>query len=358
MSDERYAEVVSTGLAEYVSGETAEPRWAVQDVWPEDAMGLIGGRPKDGKSTLADELAVSLWSGTPMFALDRFPSYTRAGVLYVGQENADRRVRRDLQQILAARGLGRLDEHAVDTGAERLDVVSVFTPDWADHFDYEDAPPFDVISHQRLNLMREEDRAVLERRVRESGYRYIVLDPLYNLVGAAKISDGGDELRPVLAWLTYLKNEVGVAPIITHHMSDKVGGHGPASLIGTTWVHAWYEAALFTAKASGGTAFTITVDALRDVGMVEEHSLQGLGVGSWYYAEGAQGQTDVDGRRAPRVARKITNQQRAVELHGEHPDWSQVQIADELGVTERTVRRYLDAEEETAPADPPGYKEP
>ena len=54
-------------LTAFVAGDLAEPRWAVERVWPEGASGVIAGRPKDGKSTLAVELAVSLWSGTPMF---------------------------------------------------------------------------------------------------------------------------------------------------------------------------------------------------------------------------------------------------------------------------------------------------
>jgi hypothetical protein len=71
----------------FASGAHAEPQWAVEGIWPAGASGLTAGRPKDGKSSLAVELAISLWTGTPMFGVDAFPSrLPPQPVLYIQQE--------------------------------------------------------------------------------------------------------------------------------------------------------------------------------------------------------------------------------------------------------------------------------
>jgi hypothetical protein len=339
-------ELQALELADYVSGDLAQPRWAVQSIWPDGAMGVIGGRPKDGKSTLAAELAVSLWSGTPMFALSNYPVRARsAHVLYVQQENADHRVQRDLQQILAARGLGEIEELG-SVGEESFSRFTMMEPPP----DVE-MPIFSVLSHQRVDLSSGAYQDELERRILHAGYRYLILDPLYNLVGGTKIGDGGDELRPILSWLTHVKNDLGCAPIVTHHMTDKSGDHGAAALLGSTYVHAWYEAALFT-KADEHQCFTVTADALRDIGTVERHSLLGLGVGSWMRSDLAQGVRASDGRGSPSKASAINRRERLIELEAENPDWTDTQYASELGVAVRTVERYrsqlaVDAEDAT-----------
>src|SRR4051812_13429617 len=49
-----------------------EPEWAVEGIWAKGDSGVIGGRPKDKKSSLAVELAISLASGTSMFNVPSF----------------------------------------------------------------------------------------------------------------------------------------------------------------------------------------------------------------------------------------------------------------------------------------------
>ncbi len=328
------------GLESFAEGRVAKRHWAVRGVWPLGAMGVIGGRPKDGKSSLAAELAVSLWSGTPMFALDTFPvDATPAGVLYVQQENADSRVQYDLQQILVARDLGMfVDEDGLGTRAGPGEAPAAA-------FEYNDhgrscfaEEPFRVLSHAGLDLSSPDDQAWIEERLLAREYQYLVLDPLYNLIGATKIGDGGDELRSVLKWLTAVKNTLGVAPVVTHHMSNKGGDHGASALLGSTYLHAWYEAALFTQRSDDG-AFVVSADALRDMGEVREHTLQGLGVGHWYYAPSAQGIRDVTGRRAPGSAAKETRAARLAELEVEHPEWTNAELGDALGIKVRAVQK-------------------
>lgn len=48
-----------------------ERRWLVDELWGDEAVGIVGGEPKCGKSFLALDLAVAVASGVP--CLRRFP---------------------------------------------------------------------------------------------------------------------------------------------------------------------------------------------------------------------------------------------------------------------------------------------
>ena len=342
---------VPTPVGDFVGVDVAEPRWAVRDVWPAAASGIIAGRPKDGKSTIASELAVSLWSGTDMFGLERFPVLQAPEpVLYVQQENSDRRVRRDLQLIMAARGLGRFEEEqpvAVGEAADGSPIYErhqTFVPEPlqapAFYAGEHEVPRFDVLSHAGFDLASAEDMGWLAGRVRAGDYRYVFLDPLYMLAPTVTES-GADtaELKAILLALTALGNETGAGVVVTHHMSDKGGGNEPSSLLGSTFLHGWYEAAILTRRSDAGV-FHVKVDAQRDFGTTAQHTLDGLGVGSWGYAEAAQEKTDSLGREAPRVSEKEVRLSRLAVLLAADPGAADEALAAELGVSDRTIRNY------------------
>jgi RecA-family ATPase len=56
-------------LTEPVSSQAA---WLIEGLWSNEAVGIIGGEPKCGKSFLALDLAVAVASGTP--CLRHFPT--------------------------------------------------------------------------------------------------------------------------------------------------------------------------------------------------------------------------------------------------------------------------------------------
>ncbi len=86
-----------------------EQRWLVTGLWSEQAVGIIGGEPKCCKSFLALDLAVAVAAGVP--CLRRF-AVPRAGrVLLYAAEDALHIVRRRLDGICTAAGLGLADLH-------------------------------------------------------------------------------------------------------------------------------------------------------------------------------------------------------------------------------------------------------
>jgi RecA-family ATPase len=81
-------------LDDFVRQQVSRKQWAIEGIWPEGASGVIAAPPKNGKSTLTVELAVSLATATPMFGIDKFKSNSRGKVTYVHQgENSDERIR-------------------------------------------------------------------------------------------------------------------------------------------------------------------------------------------------------------------------------------------------------------------------
>ena len=65
--------------------QAPEQRWLVEPLWGAEAVGIIGGEPKCGKSFLALDLAVAVASGTA--CLGRFRAARAARVLLFAAED-------------------------------------------------------------------------------------------------------------------------------------------------------------------------------------------------------------------------------------------------------------------------------
>jgi hypothetical protein len=329
-------------LDEFVRLPTPKPDWAVEGIWARGAMGVIGAQPKNGKSTFATELAISLATGTPF--CQHFPVRARARVLFVQRENSDARVISDFHRILEAHGLGIFheqiytdavwkDEDGVEQSSET--VVETFVPTW--ELEGGEPPTLDVISNADFDLAEAGWREWLWRRVEESGYDYLFLDPYYQVVGANENDPAA--IKPVLRYLTQLKNEQGCAAIVTHHESDKTTGEHARRLLGSTYLHGWYEGALFPTRAKGGV-FTLEVDALREMGVTEEYVLKGDGVGHWEFLPEAQGHEDALGRRNTQRSQKEIRKAQLRRLLQQEPEWTNADHAAAVGVSDKTLRGY------------------
>jgi RecA-family ATPase len=69
-------------------------RWLVEHLWGDEAVGIVGGEPKCGKSFLVLDLAVAVASGAP--CLRRFPVIRAGRVLLFAAEDALHVVRQRL----------------------------------------------------------------------------------------------------------------------------------------------------------------------------------------------------------------------------------------------------------------------
>lgn len=308
---------------------TAGRRWAVKGVWAEGASGLIAGSPKAGKSTLCMELAISLATGCPFLGqTDLAVGPLPARVTYIQAENSAERVRRDLDRILEARGLGFMEPVEDPYDLEGPALGERFRPTWRIE------PDLRILSNPGLDLTSTDDRHWLLNEA--VGRDYVFLDPLY-LLASVNANDTGEMMR-LLAGLSEVRTNSGCALIFTHQQTDKSRSGPPASrLIGSTFMHGWFESAIFTERSSAGV-FTLRCDNLREMGEERSARLTGLGVGLWGPAEAAA--FDGSGRRAPRIEEKEANIGRLQTLMAVQPDYTNEQYAKALQTSLASIKRW------------------
>lgn len=203
----------------------AEQRWLVDQLWGEQAVGLIGGEPKCCKSFLALELAVAVASGKPCLRRFRVPHPGR--VLLFAAEDALHVVRLRLESIAAAAGVS----------LEQLDVQ--------------------VITATRLRLDLPDDVERLANTVATLRPRLLVLDPFVRL--HRRDENASADVAPLLDLLRGLQRQHQIAVVLVHH-AKKGGGNVRAgqALRGSSEFHAWGDSLLYLRRQ--GDRLTLSVE--------------------------------------------------------------------------------------------------
>lgn len=199
--------------ADRISARPQAARWLIQDLWADQAVGIVGGEPKCFKSFLALDLAVSVASGTP--CLRRFQCNRTGPVLFFPAEDALSDARARLDGICAA-------------AAIRIETLPLY-----------------LITEPRLALDRHSDRQKLQNTVATLRPILLVLDPLIRL-------HTGDEnqacdIAPILSFLRELQRRFALAIILVHHARKDAHNHirpGQA-LRGTSELHGWGDSNLY-----------------------------------------------------------------------------------------------------------------
>ncbi len=189
-----------------------EQRWLIEDLWAAEAVGIVGGEPKCGKSFLALDLAVAVASGTP--CLRRFPATQTGRVLLFAAEDALHVVRARLAGIARAAGVV----------FETLDIQVITAPT------------------VRLDLPADQDR--LRETVALLRPTLLVLDPFVRLHRIDE--NAAAEVAPVLAYLRELERHFHTAVLLVHH-ARKGAAHARAgqALRGSSELHAWGDSNLY-----------------------------------------------------------------------------------------------------------------
>jgi hypothetical protein len=186
--------------------------WLVEGLWSEQAVGIVGGEPKCGKSFLALDLAVAVASGAK--ALGCFPVPTPGPVLLYAAEDALPIVRQRLESIAKVAGvaLSALDIHVMTEAVVRLD-----TP---------------------------RDRERLRDTVAMVQPRLLVLDPFVRLHRIDE--NAASEVVPILASLRNLQRRHKTAVVLVHHARKGAGRmRGGQALRGSSELHAWGDSNLY-----------------------------------------------------------------------------------------------------------------
>jgi RecA-family ATPase len=197
--------------AHRLAARPQERRWLIDQLWADEAVGIVGGEPKCCKSFLALDMAVAVAGGVP--CLRRFAPARTGRVLLYAAEDALHVVRQRLAGIAAAgRDLAELDIHVITAPSVRLDV--------------------------------ERDRDALVETVVELTPKLLVLDPFVRLHRIDENLSG--EVAPLLAYLRELQRRFHLAVVLVHH-ARKGGAKMRAgqALRGSSEFHAWGDSNLY-----------------------------------------------------------------------------------------------------------------
>ena len=229
--------------AQALDVQPPEQRWLIEDLWAAEAVGIVGGEPKCGKSFLALDVAVAVASGAP--CLRRFRPARTGRVLLFAAEDALHVVRARLVGIAQAAGV------AFDT----LDIQ--------------------VITAPTVRLDLPEDQQRLRETVALLRPTLLVLDPFVRLHRIDE--NAAAEVAPVLAYLRELGRHFHTAVLLVHH-ARKGAGHARAgqALRGSSELHAWGDSNLYLRRRGDTLCLAIEHRAApsRD-GLVVELRAQG-----------------------------------------------------------------------------------
>lgn len=202
-----------------------ECQWLIDQLWGDEAVGIVGGEPKCCKSFLALAMAVSVAGGVP--CLRRFAPTQTGRVLLFAAEDALHVVRQRLAGIAAAAGrvLVDLDIHVITAPTVRLDV--------------------------------ERDRDALAQTIAALKPKLLVLDPFVRLHRIDENLSG--EVAPLLAYLRELQRRHHLAVVLVHH-ARKGGAKMRAgqALRGSSEFHAWGDSNLYLRRH--GEQLTLSVE--------------------------------------------------------------------------------------------------
>ena len=195
----------------------AQIPWLIQDLWTDQAVGILGGEPKCCKSFLALDLAVAVAAGIP--CLRRFAVSRPGRVLLYPAEDALHIVRRRLEGICAAAGvaLSQLDVQVITAPSLRLDLNA--------------------------------DRARLDETVARLKPRLLILDPFVRLHRIDENASG--DVAPLLAFLRELQRRHAVAVAVVHHARKGASAiRAGQALRGSSEFHAWGDSNLYLRRDS------------------------------------------------------------------------------------------------------------
>ncbi len=269
------------------------------------ANGFIGGEPKSLKSWLALYIGLCLSLGTPIFG--RYGVPQRVRVLYLQEEDGERRVRRRISKILAG-----------------LDM---------------DPPEDDFFRYSiKAGVMFDDEEWIRRLRVDLAEYRPgIVIGDVFELMHG-KDADKRADMKPVFRNLDRLREDFGCGFLLADHFKKASIGtskRGGQRLSGTVGKHAFGECSLYLFPAHGANRVRVETE-LKDgpsevFGLALEDTEGGGVIFTW--------QAEAEDLTATMKAKALA----AVEGLALGGSWVKTNaIAEAMGVVPNTAKKYLD----------------
>ncbi len=202
-----------------------QTQWLVEDLWTDQAVGILGGEPKCSKSFLALDVAVSVASGAA--CLRQFPVRRSGPVLLFPAEDSLAVVRQRLEGIAAA---------------AQVPFGSL---------------PVQVITAPSLRLDTEPDRQRLSRTLQEQRPVLLILDPLIRLHRVDE--NDATQIAALLSYLRQLQRQFQLAVMLVHHARKDAHSSRPGqALRGSSELHGWGDSNLYMRRK--GSHLTLSTE--------------------------------------------------------------------------------------------------
>src|SRR5512140_1820128 len=211
--------------ASQLTSNGPQTQWLVEELWTEQAVGILGGEPKCCKSFLALDVAVSVASGAA--CLRQFPVRRSGPVLLFPAEDSLAVVRQRLEGIAAV---------------AQVPFASL---------------PVQVITAPSLRLDTATDRQRLSQTVREHRPILLILDPLIRLHRVDE--NDASQIAELLSYLRELQRQFQVAVILVHHArKDSHASRPGQALRGSSELHGWGDSNLYMRRK--GSQLTLSTE--------------------------------------------------------------------------------------------------
>jgi hypothetical protein len=202
-----------------------QTQWLVEELWTEQAVGILGGEPKCCKSFLALDVAVSVASGAA--CLRQFPVRRSGPVLLFPAEDSLAVVRQRLEGIAAAAQVpfSSLPVQVITTPSLRLDMAT---------------------DRERLSHTVQQQRPVL-----------LILDPLIRLHRVDE--NDASQIAALLSFLRELQRKFLLAVMVVHHArKDSQSSRPGQALRGSSELHGWGDSNLYLRRK--GSQLTLSTE--------------------------------------------------------------------------------------------------
>jgi len=202
-----------------------QTQWLVEDLWTEQAVGILGGEPKCCKSFLALDVAVSVASGAA--CLRQFPVRRSGPVLLFPAEDSLPVVRQRLEGIAAA---------------AQVPFASL---------------PVQVITAPSLRLDAATDQERLAHTVQQQRPVLLILDPLIRLHRVDE--NDASQIAALLSYLRELQRRFQLAVMLVHHArKDSQSSRPGQALRGSSELHGWGDSNLYMRRK--GSQLTLSTE--------------------------------------------------------------------------------------------------
>jgi hypothetical protein len=211
--------------ASQLASSGPQTQWLIQDLWSEQAVGILGGEPKCCKSFLALDVAVSVASGAA--CLRQFPVRRSGPVLFFPAEDSLAVVRQRLEGIAAAAQVPF------------------------------DSLPVEVITAPALRLDTPTDRLRLSETIQQLRPILLILDPLIRLHRVDE--NDATQIAALLSYLRELQRQFQRAVMLVHHArKDSHSSRPGQALRGSSELHGWGDSNLYMRRK--GSALTLSTE--------------------------------------------------------------------------------------------------